>query len=283
MSITQIYDLNPPEKDVPTSQAASAAAAGNNPSSFLKPGDTLTVFVEIDDALPAYLGGPNRKTVSVDLKIVTPEEVREDLIRRQKEIAGEFAQAIVVQTAALAKTSGALADLNNNVTPTDVNFALMESNRSQTGVGQECAKAAIQLAAILEEMQNNRVFEQSQYDVLQNDIINELQNLAPQIETVTTSMGKLISAIDSKRADAGGVKSTVAQAVDAQQKILDRMTAIKEAMVKESDRQDLINQVTVQKKVWADIRSNITGMIKSVGAGIFDKPSTTQPAGTKGK
>ena len=74
----------------------------------LQPGQTVYVGARAADTLPAELGGPNVACSGlIGLNVVTPQEVKEDILTRLNRVRLEFIQAMALQETARASTAAA--------------------------------------------------------------------------------------------------------------------------------------------------------------------------------
>lgn len=214
------------------------------------PGDVVAIVVEAQDNMYSGLGGPNKKSATVELKIVTPMEIQVDLTRRQMEIALEFAQALLSQGTSMEKTKAAAAAMGGGAPDFNTcRMHLQESASGQIAVATQAAVAAGQMQAIWEEMTNNRVFTAYEHKDVQN-IVTSLQNLAKPIETVTGTLNQTLELVKDGKGDAQKVQETLNAAAEAQNRLLQELTNIHNDMLKSSNRGELINQVMALQKLW---------------------------------
>jgi len=205
----------------------------------LAAGDVVEVRAEVTDTLPASLGGPNiRRSGALSLRLVRPDELMSELIRRQKAIRLEFVQAIALQQSAGGKTQAAAGELAKGRTSAEMRRNLAESAGAQTSVGAECAKSAEALAAIQREMAANRLGSQEQRGRIQDQLVAPLRALAKRIGRVVAVLRRTttITQLDALRGDVDSV-------AQSQEEILTGMRRILDSMQKLESRQDMINKL----------------------------------------
>jgi hypothetical protein len=240
----------------------------------LSPGGRIHVGVRSTDTLPGSFGGPNVGTSSLlNFRIVKPEELLEEFIRRQKEIRLEFEQAMALQNSARAKT-GAAAQLfaAGQVTP-EARRLLATSAGLQSSVGAEIAKAADGLAAIVEEMKNNRIATQTEREQIRDGIVKPLRALTEPVRKVTGSIHA------TKGVDRAGELKAQADAVEEiQGDLLARMEEILQRMAKLESKQELASKLQVIIKWSEQLLESIKKKQEAEVGKVFDP--TTRPAGT---
>lgn len=213
----------------------------------LSPGDTLRLMCEARDNLPAELGGPNRGvSAALTFRIVKPDELMAQLVKRQKEIRESFMQAIAQQATARAKTLAAGQLARAGQVSAETRRLLGESATLEGSVASEIVKTIDGLAGVLAEMRYNNVGSQEDLQHLGERIIEPLRQLAEPLETTRL-------ALEGSEAVTEPVQlADQAQALaDAQGEILREMETIAERMQKLASRQELANEVLRLMK-WTD-------------------------------
>lgn len=207
----------------------------------LQPNEVISIWAEAMDALPAETGGPNvGKSGSMELRIVRPEELMAELVRRQKEIRQEFVQAIALQEGARAKTLEAQALLQVAQVSPEIVRQLGASGSAQSSVASELAKVAEGLAAIHEELLCNRLGNVEDNVQLRDGVIAPLRALQKPAGELVTALGQVAAATDPQmmRQQAGEIAAQQLQLRRQMEEILLRMQKLE-------SRQELANQLQV--------------------------------------
>lgn len=238
-----------------------------------KVGDLVQILVEAQDTMDGDLGGPNRKRSVAEFHIISAEDVRVDLTRRQKEISMEFAQAILAQNTLVAQAAAMTTELAAGRVPDNVRVVAAAGVKGQTAVGSDCSKAAELLQVIHDEMVNNRVFKSSEHDYLSGEIIEPLRKLGGPISEASAGLNKTVSSIDAGATDAAGLNVTAGAAFELQQTILQEMKAIHERMRKLESRQDFINQVIALQGVWQHVANQTKDLERQQAGRLMDSAS----------
>jgi hypothetical protein len=143
------------------------------------PGDSLRVQAAGEDSLPAELGGPNRaRSGELIFQIVSPEELLDDLARRQKELRQEFAQAVELHTLAIARVKAGGDKLRAADSLSDLPLLVSQTQRDQRSVAAQCVLSGRQFQQVLDEMTYNRVIAPAEQVRLSQRIIQPLEALA---------------------------------------------------------------------------------------------------------
>jgi len=207
----------------------------------LRPGDRVAVQVVAEDSLPSDMGGPNvGRSAGVDLQIVRPEELRSQLVARQKALRLEFLQAIGLQNDAQAKTASAAMLLSQAEAGPEVARRAAVSANLQASVASECARTGQAFAAILEEMVLNRLVRPGDRKRIQDEITTPLKSLVARAQATAAALGKAKSAAQDEV-----LAGRLAELATEQDEIRQAMEKIAEAMEKEATRQELANELGV--------------------------------------
>jgi len=207
----------------------------------LKPGATIYVAATATDTLPKLYGGPNvAESSALAFSVVKTEDLMAEFLRRQKEIRLEFIQAIGLQKAAGAKTGEAGAILAVGGIGAEVRRLLLSSGGLQQSVGAEVAKASDGLAAILEEMKNNRIGTDTGREQIRADVVQPLVELQQRIRGTTAALQAT-----AKVTDAGELRDQAGVIEEGQQRIFDAMNEILQRMVKLESKQELANKLQI--------------------------------------
>jgi len=243
------------------------------PAFKLEPGDTIQLRAEALDTLPESLHGPNAGlSPSLAFRIVRPEELMADLVLRQKDLSLEFVQAIALQQAAGAKTAAAIQAMESGAALPEARGQLEDSAGAQSGVGAECAKAAESMAAILEEMTNNRLGQKDDLDKMSGNVIVPLRALAGPI-------GQTVAAMNGAR-KIESAKDLLEQArkiADVQKDILARMEDVLKNMKMLESLAELENWFQMLIKWSEEVQKGIDKQKKAEGVEIFQPSSTSRP------
>ncbi len=235
-------------------------------------GSHLTLRVEAFDN--DTVGGPNVGTSgSFSLKVVTEDDLRAELLRREQEQRLEFERLLRDQRK-LAENARALRAILS--TP-DRPFAdedrrlLAATEKRQRLVGGRCTAIADQVARILAEVENNRLEEDQQAvrDRLAGRVIEPLRDLARH--GVVRAADLLEEARKTPEDDLAARRTALADAADEQDAVVAAMREVLRNMVKWEGYQEavtLLRQVLrTQKEVNEKTIKEYQRRIRS----IFDK------------
>ncbi len=204
-------------------------------------GKTVSVFARGEDCLPAELNGSNQATSrTLTFRVVEPEELLTELIRKQKALHLEFLQSLGQAEDARAKTAAVAEDLAAGAAVEDVRVDLASSADLTRSVSAECEKAADTLSGIVEELLNNRLTEPGSPTVngLEGNVITPLRDLSKFADEV-------VSALESSRDISGddALGREASQIAADQRRIRNRMEEILEHMQKAQSRQELAGEL----------------------------------------
>jgi len=215
----------------------------------LKPGDTIGLRAEAADALPEKLGGPNTGASSrMSFRIIKPEELMAELVRRQKELRLDFVEAIGLQEAARAKALAAAQGLAAETISADVRRLMGDAAISQATVGAECAAAADKLEAIRDEMVANRLGAAADHARMTDDVIEPVRALSKPIQQLVAALNGTTSV-----KEVGELREQIVQIANIQDGIRRRMEAILKEMQKIESRQELASQLQLIIKWWEQV------------------------------
>ena len=231
--------------------------------------DVIAVVVEVVDTMDAGLGGPNKKTAAVELKIVPPTEVEADLAKRMDDLALEFAQALLVQTTCVENTNKAAEDEGAAPARTHVN----ESRSGQIAVGTQCAAASQKIQAVVEEMDNNRVYPELSLK-LKKDAVDALKELQTPIEAASNTLNQAFKILEGASPDMAKVNALATTAAEQQEDIRIRVAKVLKVLNETTTRAQAINQVHMIMKAWDKLLKD-TEIEKNREAGLL---GTTKPA-----
>lgn len=241
-----------------------------------EPKTVIQITVEARDNLPKDMKGPNRSLGGLPaFRIVRPDELMEELVRRQKELRLEFVQTIAVQTTARAKSmtarQQAQAELAKPDAQRDLRLAgasLVAAASMQTSIASECAKAALTLQGIYDELTYNKLGSPEGKRQLKDNVITPLEDLAQPIRDLVASLRKA-----AELTDARAMVEQADLAAATQQKILDRLKEIRNQMHKIETRQELAYKLEKLIGLWGKVVEG-TGKASESEAGGVIGPST---------
>ncbi len=229
----------------------------------LPPGTSFRLAVVAHDNRPEMPG--EGKSQEFLLRIVTDEELRSDLLRREDEQRKAFEQAYEIQLSLAAELEGlAISQAENGQTEVDFHkqreMKLLGLVRDQKGVGTAIDRIATRFEEFLVEIGNNRL-EQAEKEVVPgrpsieeryNDkIIQPIRELDTELITLATQYLDNCRRVEQ---DPAGLDQAVQQTGATQQIILERMKVILEAMNDSRSFQDFLNSLLEIKSIEATIK-----------------------------
>jgi len=187
------------------------------------------------------ISGPNLgKSSEFLLRIVTAEELRTDLLRREKEQRQEFERLVKNEEELLTDCRALEAATNSKPNlGSEHKEQLVQYHKRQKLVGQNTAAVAERLAAIVIEVQNNRLEEPAgrMQTRLTNEIIEPLRTLADDaLPQAAASLDKTRRLAPPSERDAA-----LAQAIAQQTAAVAKMKEVLEHMVKSEGFQEAVN------------------------------------------
>lgn len=198
-------------------QRAAEAEAGADLSELdLQPKMSLTLWAEATDADPR---GPNvGSSPAVQLRVVTPEQLLGELLRRLHEQRLELERMILEEERLAQGLSG------------DDHATLERAPRAHRDVGRAVLRAADVVEGVVAEMKSNRLLDAATWDRLSGEVAAPLHALhTGPLQEARTAAEKAASAPEAERATAslaaGLGAATVAQELKA---IVARMGRIEE-------------------------------------------------------
>jgi len=259
-------------KEVPAAPGQEPTLAGQTELEIqamaLEPGQVLRIRAEADDTLPEDLGGPNTGTSgALTFRIVKPEELMNELIRRQKELRLEFVEAIALQEGARAKTADASVVFAAGEVTAGARAQLADSARFQRSVGAEIAKVADSFEAIAEEMRYNRL--PADHAALSEGLVGPLRELTEPIERAVADLEAT-----KELSEVGKLSEQARRLATAQQDIRGRMEEILQRMQKIESRQELANQLQLIIKWSGELLTTIKERQEERTGDVFDRPTT---------
>jgi hypothetical protein len=243
----------------------------------LTPGASFRFVVEAQDFHPG--GEGVGRSSELLLRIVSAEELRADLLRREIEQRKAFLNARDQQVEMRGELEIWLSLWNENE-PTDEFIASQESDlirlvRDQKGLGTMVDRVAVRFEEFLVEVQNNRLDESeaaagiapenrlmARFD---NGIIQPIRELdRDQIARATRQLDAVRLATPANERLAGAVE----QALVVQQEVVDQMDIILAAMTSSEEYQELVNRILELKADQQRLKTDIEKSLQPKN--IFD-------------
>ena len=229
----------------------------------LPPGTSLRLAVVAHDNRPETPG--EGKSQEFLLRVVTDEELRADLLRREDEQRKAFEQAYEIQLS-LATELEALSISQPEDGQNEVDFhkqremKLLGLVRDQKGIGTAIDRIANRFEEFLVEIGNNRL-EQAEKEVVpgrpgieeryNNRIIAPIRELDTELITLATQFLDNCRRVEQ---DPPGLDKAVQQTAETQMLILERMKVILDAMNDSRSFQDFLNKLLELKSIEMGIK-----------------------------
>ncbi|MEE2642758.1 MAG: hypothetical protein VX768_19165 [Planctomycetota bacterium] len=235
----------------------------------------ITIVAEDNDDVPAPNTGVSKEFL---LRVVSEEEFRADLLRREKEARQEFDQIYKRQISTQTDTEALAADSKSENETSDEFYSelkkdLSEYYRSQRLIGENVESVIGRMEDLLTEGMNNRLDEttgefESRY---QDRIIGPMQSITDEL------MFELMAELSSARREIEDDVQRVVhlnRASELQKEVLAAMEAILKEMEKNEGIQEIINRVFEAKKLEERLKlktkEEIENRIKNAGSGQPD-------------
>jgi hypothetical protein len=233
------------------------------------------------------VSGPNiGKSSDFLLRVVTEEELRTDLLRREKEQRQEFERLLKNQEDLLTDCRAHLAALKSNegLTAQQQTTVIMQIQKRQKLVGQNTGAIAERFASIVIEVQNNRLEEDGGrlQTRLENDIIVPMQEVAGPMVAQTL---QLLDKTRREAADTAIRDQSLTEAVALQEQIVAKMQEILRHMVKSEGFQEAVNllyeiqkaQTDVHEQTTKERQDRIKRILEGAGGQPPSAPETAKP------
>jgi hypothetical protein len=208
----------------------------------LSVGQLVRVRAIVSDTLPESYGGPNRSESAVHtFKVVSDDELLQELIRRQKEYGEEFEKAVKLQGLARDRMRAVRDALTaGGAVGPEITRRVKAALAEQTRVAADVAVTAEHMQGIRDEMHYNRIGSPLQFEQLDVKIIGPLNRISKN------PMKELIAAVSraSNVTDAGELREQSEQIADVMDGYYQELSAILEEMRKAESRQELIRWLT---------------------------------------
>lgn len=237
----------------------------------LKVGDDFEFHVEATDN--DTVGGPKTgKSHRFQLRVVTEEELRNDLLRREKDQRKQFEDLIVGQDDLVTETKALASEIHGEPgTPPDTRSALLKSQKRQHQIGERCRTIANWLDQIVLEAENNRL--EGPEGRYQREMRGKV--IEPLIKLVSESIPAAAQLLDDARRlpDGEAVKrdEMLAAAVAAEIRIAAEMRTILRYMVKAEGYQEAINLAYRILDVQGGLNEATKRMLRELIEGSGDK------------
>jgi hypothetical protein len=269
-----VVDLEPMQIPVDVSLRLALSAADNN-----------------------SLGGPGiGRSREFLLRVVSEEELRADLLRREIEQRKAF-ELVLSNQEKLVFDLQAIVDsvspATESLTPQAAQDQLRDAQRRQKLVGTNVSGIADRFQEFLVEAVNNRLDEaESEIDQAQSmqqrfseQIIQPIRQLdsdqiirAAQLIELAGRHVRYDSASGQKSIDATALIAAIGDAIGKQNQIIERMQEILSAMMDSETYQEIVNKVIEIKRTEERIREKARQRREAIGGGnIFDDEDDGDP------
>ena len=199
------------------------------------------------------VSGPNvGKSSDFLLRIVTEQELQQDILRREKEQRQEMERLLKQQEDLLTDCQALRAGLTDAALATEQKDFLMQYQRRQKVIGTNVAAIAERLENIVVEAKNNRLEDPSGNleKRMREDIIR------PMVEIAELAVPDAVQHLDQTRrlaADVAGRNGALDTAVTRQQEIAAAMREILRHMAKAEGYQEAVNLLYDIQKSQQDV------------------------------
>lgn len=206
----------------------------------LKAGDRLRMIIAAKDN--DNVSGPNiGRSIDLPLRIVTEDELRTDLLRREKEQRQEFERLIKEQEDLQTDTLALAAEIANNAEiTTEQKQQLMTIQRRQKLIANNLMIISDRIETFLQEIVNNRLEEED--GPLQRRLTREI--IDPMREIAEVDVTEAVRRIDESRrleTDPDPRDIALQKAGEKQEEIIEKMREVLKHLVKAEGYQEAIN------------------------------------------
>jgi hypothetical protein len=238
-----------------------------------EPGTVISVVFEAADTMPESFGGPNvTKSAANEFRIVSEEDMVDDLMRRLSEWQLEFAQHEDVQKTATAKTQASAAALEKGPMNGEIRIEIEQSAAMQGTVSSECSKAADTIQAILDEITNNRVGD-AKFQTNVSSGVRDLRKIAVEMVHVQAELGDVLKATDN--ATAANLATALHQRQDDIRKRLEEIVA---SIIEPFNIKRVENMILRLQKA-SEAQERAIGFLMKQTPDIFIKPKEGPTSG----
>lgn len=201
----------------------------------MKPGTFLSFWAEATDN-DGLAGAKSGRSQVMTIRVVSREELMNDMIRRQQELRRRFEELIRIETELRDELSAGIP----------IKKKAFSDARKQLRVARQCELIRRQLSLILEEMRNNRILKDKDLDRLRDRLIKPLGSLVDELlPTSRRSFEELGEAQDAE---------TVRERTLAElEEILALMESIKSQMLRLETLTELITRLEGIIRLWDDV------------------------------
>lgn len=224
---------------------------GSDKIEFRFPMEVAPVKLEVGDDFEFHVEAVDNDTVSgpktgkshrFQLRVVTEEELRNDLLRREKDQRKQFEDLIVGQDDLITETKALASEIQGQPgTPPDARTSLLKAQKRQHQIGERCRTIANWLDQIVLEAENNRL--EGPEGRYQREMRGKV--IEPLVKLVSESIPAAAQMLDDARRlpDGETIKrdEMLDAAVLAQARIAAEMRTILRYMVKAEGYQEAIN------------------------------------------
>jgi hypothetical protein len=241
----------------------------------LPPDTSLRIVLAADDnQVPTPGTGSSREFL---LRIVTEEELRADLLRREIEQRKSFQQAYDAQLELMSEVKQLLATPPENLTADEINnqrqSKLVNLYRVQRGVGTSVDLVAQRFEEFLVEVQNNRLdeelAEQNPERTLTARFDNEIiQPIRAMDEELISVAARNIDNCQRNVADPSAFAQSINDTTVVQEAILAKMQEIMASMESSESFQEAVNRLMEIKRIEESLKKQIDAQGDTKG--IFD-------------
>jgi hypothetical protein len=249
------------------------------------PGSAFNFQFEADDN--DDVSGPKTgKTQLLTIRVVSEAELRDDLLRREKEQQQEFERLVNEQGKLNTEAAALRAAIGRR---TDAPEKLRELMRQQTTLGKNLAGIAERLASIVEEFRNNHLIDDEKAIAAREEkIIKPMRVLAktlvPQAAAFMENGRRAAQTLrslgrtgkpEAVRAATSSRDAALAEAAKTHKAILESMDAILSAMKRTASYQEIVNLtyrvLKAQQQVLGLTDQEIKALLKKSLKSVPDK------------
>ncbi len=199
------------------------------------------------------VSGPNiGKSSDFLLRVVTEEELRTDLLRREKEQRQEFERLLKNQEDLLTDAKALQAGVGEQALTQEQKDALMQFQRRQKVIGTNVAAIGDRLNGIVIEVRNNRLEDPA--GKLEKRLLEDI--IKPMGEIADLAVPDVVQQLDKSRrlaTDAAPRGVALAAAITRQEEIADVMREILKHLVKSEGYQEAVNLLYEIQKSQQDV------------------------------
>lgn len=214
-------------------------------------GSGLTfAFVAADNDNINPLGANVGRSSDFLVRVVTEDELRADLLRREKEQRQEFERYLKLQEDLLTELRAWQAGAGESASlSAEQRDLLMQMQKRQKVLGVNVGVVGERMALFLIEVENNRLEEaDGKLQARLQEIVAPLQELS------SADLPAIVVALDQVRRESGPARaSAAATAVKQQEQAIEKMKRVLSLMVKSEGYQEAINLIYEIQKSQQDV------------------------------